>query len=57
MNEDELIETDYDGLKDCEILVLLIVDGESPVSRSRLQRLAQLYRNLYETEMGENGLQ
>ena len=46
MNEDELIETDYDGLKDCEILVLLIVDGESPVSRSRLQRLAQLYRNL-----------
>lgn len=50
ISEKELIEADYDGLSDSEILVLLIVGGDDgkPVSKSRLQKIAHLYRELYE---------
>lgn len=46
--EKELIETDFDGLSDAEILVMLLMDEERPVSRSRLQRTAYMYDRLYE---------
>lgn len=49
LSEEELINLDYDGLSDTDILVLLIVDGVKPVSPSRLQRLAFLYRELYKS--------
>lgn len=55
ISEKELIEADYDGLSDSDILVLLIVggDGERPVSKSRLQKIALLYRELYEQKEGD----
>ena len=46
--EGELIETDFDGLSDTEVLVMLMMDEERHVSRSRLQRTAFLYDKLYE---------
>lgn len=47
MIERGMVDTDFDGLTDLEILVLLIVDGMAPVSKTRLQRLSLLYFELY----------
>lgn len=48
--ERELIEVDFDGLSDSEIMVLLLMDDDGAISMSRLQRLALLYRELYEVK-------
>lgn len=47
MNEQELIEIDFDELSDWEIRVILWMTPGESVSPSRLQRLDLLYRNLY----------
>lgn len=49
--EKELIEIDFDGLSDAEIKVLLLMNEDrTPVSPSRLQRMNQLYEELYESK-------
>lgn len=47
ISEEEMIDSDYDGLSDSDIIVLLIVDGKRPVSKTRLQKINQLYQKLY----------
>lgn len=46
MNEEELIEADYDSLSDSDILVLLMMNDDSPITATRLQKLALIYREL-----------
>lgn len=47
VNEQELIELDYDGITDTDIRVILWMTPGESISPSRLQRLDLLYRNLY----------
>lgn len=50
VTEKEMIELDYDGMSDYEIMVLLIVDGKERVSKSRLQRIYFLYEQLQKSK-------
>ena len=52
ISEEELIDADYDGLSDSDILVLLLISDGERVSKTRLQKLAFLYRELYEKKTG-----
>lgn len=38
MDEEEFIRSDYDGMTDAEVYVLLLLD-DNPISRARVQRL------------------
>lgn len=50
IKEKELIEIDFDELSDAEIKVLLMMNEDgTPISPSRLQRINQLYEELYES--------
>lgn len=51
IKEKELIEIDFDELSDAEIKVLLMMNEDgTPISPSRLQRINQLYEELYESK-------
>lgn len=49
MDENELIEIDFDEMSDSEVLVLLIIDEDRPILKTRLQKLSLLYHELYDT--------
>lgn len=53
--EKELIEIDFDELSDAEIRTLLLMNEDgTPISPSRLQRINQLYEELYENKRENN---
>ena len=45
-SEQDLIDSDYDSLSDSDIIVMLILDGDTSVSKTRLQKTSLLYRKL-----------
>lgn len=49
MDENEMINNDYDDLSDSDILVLLIMNEESPTLKTRLQKLSLIYHELYDS--------
>ena len=55
MNEQQMIDSDYDELSDSEILVLLIIDDKRPVLKTRLQKISLLYHELYDTGKNTTG--
>lgn len=55
MNEQEMIESDYDELSDSEILVLLIMNENKPILKTRLQKVSLLYHELYDSEINTTG--
>lgn len=50
MDESEMISADFDELSDSEVLVLLIMDEDKPILKTRLQKLSLLYHELYDSE-------
>lgn len=50
MDENEMINNDYDDLSDSEILVLLIMNEDAPTLKTRLQKLSLLYHELYDSD-------
>ncbi len=50
MDENEMISNDFDDLSDSEILVLLMMNEETPTLKTRLQKLSLLYHELYDSE-------
>ncbi len=50
MNEIDLINSDFDELSDSEVLVLLIIDEEKPILKTRLQKLSLIYHELYDSD-------
>lgn len=55
MNEQQMIDSDYDELSDSEIMVLLIIDDTRPVLKTRLQKISLLYHELYDNEKNTTG--
>lgn len=49
VTEAEMLEYDYYGLTDDELMILYMVDGK-PTARKRLHALAGLYRAVYHGE-------
>lgn len=54
-DEEDILNSDFDGLSGPEMLVMLIMSGDMPVSRSRLQKLAFIYDRLYARDDGGSG--
>ncbi len=50
MDENEMISNDFDDLSDSEILVLLMMNENSPILKTRLQKLSLLYHELYDSD-------
>lgn len=48
MDENDMIEADFDGLSDSEVLVLLFMDEGASTFKTRLQKLSLLYHELYD---------
>lgn len=46
-NEEDILNSDFDGLSGPDMLVMLITSRDVPVARSRLQKLAFIYDRLY----------
>lgn len=50
MDEIDMINMDFDELSDSEVLVLLIMDEDEAVFKTRLQKLSLLYHELYDSD-------
>lgn len=50
MDEMEMINADYDEISDSDILVILIMDEEKSILKTRLQKLSLLYHELYDSD-------
>ncbi|MCQ2071197.1 MAG: hypothetical protein MJZ68_08705 [archaeon] len=51
--EQEFLRMDLEGLSETDILVILAVDGEAPLSKTRLQNMLLMYRRTYGPERGD----
>ncbi len=52
---EQMIDSDFDELTDSQILVLLIIDENTPFLRTRLQKISLLYHELYDSGRNSTG--
>lgn len=52
---EQMIDSDFDELTDSQILVLLIIDENTPFLKTRLQKISLLYHELYDSGRNTTG--